>query len=320
MQSSSKREDQLSLLSHLNCDSELVSPLISAQEKMSVNVPCIGNGVNIIDCRHIERHRHIQEVHGLDFANKELIGPMVSVTQNIPVIPPECFDRDASTIESAVVGIRLYDILTVKPRSKMGFYQLQDDVDIDLSNLDMPAFRGKRVVLICTGMDVVIEKLWWLRYDIKLFEKIADANFYAVVGMNFSLFLGECPLAQLLNLNKSLLFCQELSKRGVAVFPHVYAVNDQQREKWVDYFLQNPGVRTVFINTQLQKDRRSMHQVRLAAEALLERTDLTIVFNGRELKDIQKKYAGRVFKANQQDMKKGAIIEGAVMRRFGPAL
>lgn len=76
------------------------------------------------------------------------------------------------------------------------------------------------------------------------------------------------------------------------------------------------GIKSIVINTQLQRDRRSMHQVRLTAEALLTRTSLSIVLNGRELKDVQRKFANRVFVANQQNMKKGAIIEGAIMKRF----
>lgn len=314
-----KRDSQLSLLSHLNCDSELVSPLIDVEEKMAVNFPCIGNGVNVIDCRHIDRHKYIEEAHGLDFHNKILLGPIATITQDIPVIPPECFDREPETINSEIVGIRLYDILSVKPRRKMGFYQLQDGVHIDLNALTSPVFRGKRVVLFCTGMDVVIEKVWWLRNDINLFDTIAGAGFYAVVGMNFSLFLGECPLAQLLNLNRSLLFCQELSKRGVAVLPHIYAVNDQQRSKWVDYLNGNPLIKTIVINTQLQKDPYSMHQVRLTIETLLINTNVTIILNGHGLKKLPPNAAARVFIANQSGMKKDAIIENAVLKKYGTA-
>ena len=319
MRNSLKRDNQLSLLSHLNCDSELVSPLIDVEEKMAVKVPCIGNGVNVIDCRHIDRHKYIEEAHGLDFHNKTLSGPTVSIAQDIPVIPPECFDREPETIDSNIVGVRLYDILSIKPRRKMGFYQLQDGVHIDLGVLSKSVFRGKKIVLICTGMDVVIEKLWWLRNDINLFDTIARAKFDAVVGMNFSLFLGECPLAQLLNLNKSLVFCQELSKRGVAVLPHVYAINDQQRSKWVNYLNENPLIETIVINTQLQKDPYSMHQVRLTTEALLINTEVTIILNGYGLKNLPPESAKRVFVANQRGMKKDAIIESAVLKRYGTA-
>jgi len=310
MRNSHNRDNnQLSILSALYCDSDLVSPLIKPIEKAFVNEPCLGTGVNIIDCKHFDLNRYIEEAHGLDFNNKNINGPTVYINQDIPIIPPDCFNMDPSDIDSEIVGVRLYDILTKKPRLKKGFYQLDDKVKINKLALSHPVLHGKKIILFCTGIDTAIEKIWWLRNDIKLFDEIVNLGFYAVVGMNFSLFLGECPLAQLLNLNKSLLFCQELSFRGVNVIPHIYAVNDEQRFKWVQYLNNNTSIKTVAVNTQLQKDYRSKLETELTIATLLNNTEVTIITNGYKLGGTNVSHNDRLYNANQSKLKRRMILQ-----------
>lgn len=313
MRSLHNNANQGSLLGALHCDADLVTELIASDEKILVRDRCSGVGINIIDCHCTNLDDYINDVGGLNFANKLLGGSSPRIASDLTVVPREWFDRSPDTINGDVVGIRLGDILSDQPKRKWGTLRLNDDVHIDLTALSKPIFQGKRIILFGSDTDVVIEGLWWRRHAIGLFEAIAAGHFYAVTGMNFSLFMHECPLAHLININKSLLFCTELSKLGVPVIPHIYAVHDHQRTKWVELLNQHKSIQTVVINTQLQRDNHSMHEVELTVMELLAKTDVNIILNGRKPKwcDHIAGCEGRIFIANQQGLKQRAIIERA---------
>lgn len=304
--------DQASLFSDLYCDADLVAPkFITSGEKVLVRERCRGTQDGIVDCHCFDLPDFIADAGGLDMGSKIITSTSPKIQERITVIPSECFDWSPDLIPGDIVGINLKDILSHKPTSRWGHYTLSEDVRIDLSALSRPVFAGKRVVLFCSYIDVVIEKLWWLRSKINLYETIASGGFYAVSGMNFSLFLHECPLGHLININKSLLFTKELSSLGVPVIPHVYAVNESQRKKWIAYLQGNPSVKTVVINTQLQRDRYSMTEVTRTVEALLDSTDTSIILNGFKPHSLQRGLGSRVFMANQRGLKRQAIIAKA---------
>lgn len=312
MPSSLNNDAQTSLFAESFCESDSASPLISKQEKVLVRERCSGSGMGIIDCHHSDVMLHIDDSGGLDLKDKPIFVRSPMIEHEFPIIPKEWFNQQPESIDSDIVGIRLGDILSERPRLRWGYYYLPDGVRIDLSALSSPVFRGKRIVLFASGPDFVIEKLWRYRWPMNLFEEISKGNFYAVTGMNFSLFLHECPLGHLINLNKSLLFCQELSRLGVPVIPHVYAVNDWQRAKWIDYLTENPSVRVVTINTQLQHSPLAMAEVVRTVEDLLESTSVSIVLNGYRPKGLPARSDERVFVVNQQGLKERAIIEKAL--------
>lgn len=316
MRSSLNKHRQTSLLGYAMCDADEFSPLISQDDKGLVRTRCPGNYHNMVDCHCEDIQLFIDEVRGLDFGNKVVTGPSPFIAGKVPVIPKECFDNDPKTIDSDIVGLRLGDILSHKPRhNNAGVLLLSDDVHIDLLALKRSVFQGKKVVLFATGPDVVIEKIWHRRFAMSLFQAIAAGNFYAVTGMNFSLFLHECPLGHLINLNKSLVFCEELSKLGVPVIPHIYATADAHRELWVNWLKNHPNIKTVLINTQMQRDFDSMHEVELTVQALLESTQVSIILNGRQPKKPLYGKSHRVVVSNQFGLKKQALIKMSLARQ-----
>ena len=306
MQISHKNHKQISLLS-LHCRADSLSSLINSKEKQHVTKQCLGNGINIIDCRHSDAESFIRDAGGLDLMEKRMKSETMKIDTNLPVITPDCFEMRPEEIDSDTVVLRLRDVLSVGPWLRYGYYALSDEVRLKFDVLDKPIFKGKKTILSCTERDVIIEKLWWLKYPTKLFEEIAAAKFHAVVGMNFSLFIGECPFGHLINLNKSLRFCQELSSRGVKVIPHVYAVNDWQRKKLTQYINANQNIYTIAINTQLQRDWYSKHQTRLTIQALINETSVNILLVGRRI--AMELDRTRIFQAKQSDLKTAAIIK-----------
>jgi len=302
------------------CDADQFSVLIKQEDKGLVRAPCPGNYHNMVDCHCEDIQLFIDEARGLDFSNKRVTSSSPLITNAIPVIPKDWFDRPPETIHSNIIGIRLGDILNRRPyRNSAKTLLLSDDVLVDLSVLKRPVFRGKKVVLFATGIDVVIEKVWHRRLTMDLFQAIATGNFYAVTGMNFSLFLHECPLGHLINLNKSLVFCEELSKLGVPVIPHVYAITDTHREMWIKWLQNHPNIKTVLINTQMQRDNASVHEVELTVEKLAAETDVNIILNGRQPKQLLNTTRERVVISHQFNLKNQAIVENALVRQYEEA-
>ncbi len=310
----SSDSNQVSLFASAYCDASSCAPnLIAKDEKALVRERCPGDNRGIVDCHSTNLQEYIADAGGLDFANKPIMTGSPVMPDELVVVPSGCFDWDPELFPK-IVGINLKDILSTKPKLRWGHYYMRDGVHISLSALDRPAFRGKKIVLFSSYIDVVIEKLWFDKHEISLFQEIAKGGFYAVTGMNFSLFLHECPMGQLINLNKSLSYVHELSKLGVPVIPHIYAVNDHQRAKIVEYLKNNPSINTVVINTQLQRDVFSANEATKTIEAVLQNTSCRIILNGRKLMVSADYSAERIIIANQQGLKQRAIIEKASER------
>lgn len=310
--------NQSSLFASTYCDSDSSAPsFIGTDEKALVRERCPGDNRGIVDCHSADLQEYIADAGGLDFANKPIVTSPPAIPDDLVVIPSECFDWEPERFPE-IVGINLKDTLSAKPKLRWGHYYMRDGVHISLSALDRPVFRGKKVVLFSSYIDVAIEKLWFDRHEIALFQEIAKGRFYAVTGMNFSLFLHECPIGQLINLNKSLLYAHELSRLGVPVIPHVYAVNDHQRAKLVEYLRNNPSINTVVINTQLQRDTFSANEAVKTAEAILGSTECRVILNGRKLRiSIAPE---RVILASQKGLKRQAIVEKARERLLAKQL
>lgn len=307
---------QTSFLGEALCDGDQFTELIAFEDKTMVSERCPGSYVNMVDCHCPNIQDFIDEVKSLDLMTKDITGTTPLIGDVLPIIPKDWFDNPPESISSEVVGIRLGDVLTHKPyRNNAGILLINPDVRFDFSALKRPVFKGKKVVLVPTGPDTVIETLWFHRFSNEMFDAIAGAGFYAVTGMNFSLFLHECPLGHLINLNKSLLFCEELDKRGVPVIPHVYAINDKQRAMWVHYLQQHPNIRTVLINTQMQRDYASMKEVERTTQSLLDETGVSVILNGYQPKEPSWGINDRVIVSNQFNMKQMQIINNSIERQ-----
>lgn len=316
MRNSRNKDRQLSLLGLGYCRADEISRLVKPEDKGLVLAPRPGNHINMVDCHCEDIQLYIDEVDGLDFSTKDINIEAPLVTQPIPVIPKDWFDHDPSTIPQQIVGIRLGDILSHGAhRNNAGVWLVNDNLHIDLTALKSRIFKGKKIVLFGSGPDIIIETLWQKQFEINLYNEIAAADFYGVTGMNFSLFLHECPLGHLVNLNKSLKFCEELDKLGVPTIPHIYAITDTQRYMWIMWLKAHPNIKTVAINTQMQHGTgAAMDEVQRTVLALLNDTDVNVILNGFQPKNPPWKPNKRIIIANQFGLKKRAVIDNALMR------
>lgn len=312
---------QISLFSEM-CRSANLSSHIHSDEARSVTFPCSGRGrLNIVTCQDDGNIDDMADVNGLDMSGINLQISMTSVLPDfIPIIPRGMFGRNSYEIPSEIVGVMLNDILTKRMSARHGYYRLPDNTTIDTDILRRPVFQGKKVILFSVGQDILIETLWWERHKMNLFRIITDIGFFAVTGMNFSLISGECPFGHALNIKKTLCYCKELDQLGVGTIPHVYAVNQYQRERWKIWLLANPSVKVITINSQLQKrQKRGMGDVFDTANFLLENTAVEIIIHGRAkgaLAGLKKQYPGRIHFAASGPLKNALIRKDKTVTEY----
>lgn len=312
---------QQSLFSRL-CQASDLSPFIKEEEVIAVKHSCSGRfRRNIIACGDEYIDEYLNEVDGLDLNTIDLLtlqaGP---ISDFVPIIPRGLFKRPAHEVPYGTVGVMLNDVMNKPIRAKNGYYTFPDNATVNSDVLNEPVFKGKRVILFSVGQDVLIETVWWDRHGLDFFQKISEMGFYAVTGMNFSLISGECPLGHALNIKKSLCYCRGMDRLGVWTIPHVYAVNNSQRARWVDWLDAHPDVRVVTLNTQLQrKQRRGMSDAFDTIQALLERTDVHVIIHGRGKglpKELRDKYAPRLHYAASGPLKNAIIKKDRSVREY----
>ena len=273
--------DQLTLFSGM-CESGTFSPYIHPDEAIDVVLPCSGRGrLHIVTCKDDTKNEDVADVGGLDMMNIKLRISGKALPNIIPIIPRGMFKCPGREISSKTVGIVLNDIFTKKLSYKCGYLRIPEGSKLNQNVLMNQAFEGKRVILFSTGPDILIETLWWERHQKNIFSIIAEMGFAAVTGMNFSVINGECPFGHALNIKKSLCYCEEFDKLGIWTIPHIYAINNHQRDRWKNWLLANPAVRMVTINSQLQrKQQRGMNDVFKTTQLLLESTSVEIIIHG----------------------------------------
>jgi len=209
-------------------------------------------------------------------------GADLLLRNEIPVIPQSYFAYPSVLIPDEIVGVSIRDIFIGRPiYSEFQKYRTSKNLQINIGVLSNPVFHNKKVILFFDERDVLLEYLWWDRKNLRLFEKLSQIKFYAVTTPNFSVFQGECPVGQALNIKKSLVSGVELEKLGMIVIPHVYAINKRQSERWSCWLGNHPSVKTVAMNCQLQRKRQEDIEIVVAAlRHLLLNTETHIILHG----------------------------------------
>jgi hypothetical protein len=304
------------------CDCRDFSPHIDPSESEIVRHSCSSHGrMNTITCQDAGKEIFLEEVDGLDLGTVNLTTPSAPLPYDyIPIIPRGMFRRSAEEIPYSVVGVMINDILTKPIKAKDGYYYVPIGTKIRLDLLDNPVFKGKRVILFSAGQDILIETIWWERHALDFFKIISDMGFLAVTGMNFSIISGECPFGHALNMKKSLCYCQGLDGLGVWSIPHIYAINQHQRERWKDWLNSHPDVKVVTINTQLQRNQKvGMGDSFETICFLLKETDVKVIIHGRGKglpKDIRRQYADRLHYAASGPQKSALIRRDKSVKEY----
>lgn len=242
-------------------------PHIDPSEARGVSVPCFNpSGTNIVTCQDKRISSFLREVDGLGFD----IAPSSSrrlPAQYIPIFDYRTVDL-AYRSSCSVVGLTLSDILISPLLCVAGQYVVKTIRFCDAAVIRRLCSQ-KKVVLFLTGHDTLIETIWHQRDVCGFFYQLNKMGFWAVTGFNFSVFGGECPVAQHLNQKKSLVSSMLAEAAGICSIPHVYAVNDFHIAKYQRWLLKYPRVNLLAMNCQMQRSEPDLAQVVRAVQALL---------------------------------------------------
>jgi len=232
-------------------------PHIQAEEAVGVNYSCRNKfRQNIVTCKDEAIDIFINEVNGLDF-NVPITTHIENIPSYIPIIDFSTAGRISIPDSFEYIGISLIDIIKSGFTLKAGRIHESKNLFYRNDLFQRSKLKSKKIILFLTGPDTQIEGVWYKREISCFFETIKSMNFYAVTGFNFSVFGGECAFSQILNLKRSLYSAYLLEQNGLKCIPHIYALNEFQIKRWVNFFRRNDNVKYVTMNCQFQKARKN---------------------------------------------------------------
>jgi|GEM_PF-2795433 len=280
-------DDYLQPGRYCHAQNGLYLPYVQAAEADAVIVDCLNpSGANIVTCKDQRIQLFLDEVGGLAFDT----APSGGIKLNDPYIPV----FDYRTIELArmtgadVVGLTLRDILVNPLKIGAGHYAINKIQFRDVSVIRRLCSK-KKVILFLTGLDVLIETIWHQRVPCELFQQLNMMGFWAITGFNFSVFGGECPVAQSLNQKKSLVSSMLLEENDIFTIPHIYAVNDFHIRKYQQWLKNNPQIQLVTMNCQMQRQEEDIEHVANTVQAMLMvNSKLHIILQGYRFSEIHR--------------------------------
>ena len=229
-------------------------PHIAPEESQQVLMPCVPEVEGSITCRNPDLATYFREVDGLDFGT--VIGKplLTTIPKFIPILDRAAFGIPAAAISQEIVGVSLEDIFYSAPRNFHGRIQVGSQLRIREDVLRSPVFKNKKVIIFNSGRDALIEKIWQDFHELDLPKKLSAMGVAVVTGINFSVFLGNCPVGQVFNMKKSLKSVDYFQEAGIESIPHIYFTRSQDLNKWIDWLRANPAVKMVAINCQFTRD------------------------------------------------------------------
>jgi hypothetical protein len=265
--------------------------VINPAEARWVNSTCNQDiRYNQVTCQDENLEDFINEVNGLRL-NAPLTTKYEVTPAYIPILDSNTLDLPLGTLSHhPVVGIGIKDIVSGGMTSKKG---IKHESKIKCFNINYPireSLRNKKVILFCSGHDTLIENLWYHRNEARLFENFYAMNLAAVAGINFSVFVGECPVGHLINQNKSLEFALLTeTKSRIPAIPHIYAINKHHIDRWTEYFQDQTNTQLIYINAQKQKSEKDKQVLVTTIKGLMNiRSDINVLLEGFPLHEVYK--------------------------------
>ena len=252
-------------------------PYIAKEESHQVILPCSPKSENIVSCKNPDLATFLKEIDGLDF--NTIAGKPISlpIPRFIPIMERGLFLNSAETIGYDVVGVSLEDIFSSSPQRR-GNQIYIPQLRIREEALRSPIFKNKKVILFSSGRDVLIEKLWQDFHELNFPEVLSRMGVAVVTGINFSVFLDDCPLGKAVNMKKSLKSMEYFQEAGIETIPHIYFLHINHLQRWARWLQENPVVKTVAINCQFSRNRQTAINISDGIKFLTENTGREIHF------------------------------------------
>lgn len=226
---------------------------IPENESNYVKSPCTSK-IYVINCKDKFLQEHIDDVEGLNIELKSIKGyDNTLLPHYIPIIDRDSANKYENIDGTDTIGVRLSDIFPKLIYRSKGTWRCSDNYFMNVDFLKNKIFYNKKVILFSDGPDNLLEPLWYNRLAIDLFNKLNSMGFSCITGADFSVCPGECPVGQMINLNKSLLYSSEIEKSGTQSIPHLYSVTNYQRKITADWLNKRPNINLICINSQMQR-------------------------------------------------------------------
>jgi Domain of unknown function (DUF4417) len=207
---------------------------------------------SIITCQSQDLNKFVDEVNGL-----QLDLPIKSADIDLPLYFPTLDIKSAAIMQSfnpdQYIGTSLRHFTSSLVNNNAGSYRPAKEIRFQPVEKFSCFKDHPRMILFLTGTDTGIEYAWKERERYELIKNIKERHVLAVGAFNFSLFNGDCSVAQILNQKRSLFAAHYLHENDISVIPHLYSITPFQLDRWINWLLQNPGVKLITINCQFSK-------------------------------------------------------------------
>lgn len=228
-------------------------PYLHPEEAMYTTA-CNAHPLGQISCKTPDLQAFLDDAEGFDLMTVKAAQPVTAegLPRFIPIVDRDFFDVtiDGSSIDT--IGISLEDAFSSTANYHRGCYRIKN-LHVPDRLLEHNLFQGKRVILMGSGRDALLESFWIDYLANGYCQKLQRQNFFMVTALNFSLFLGGCTLGQAHNLKRSLISFAEFQKAFLPAVPHLYWLNEYQLQRWITWLEANPIVQLVTINCQLYR-------------------------------------------------------------------
>jgi len=124
------------------------------------------------------------------------------------------------------------------------------------------------LLLLGSGLDRAIERLWHHHVVSDLPERIADLRVALITSPNFSFFLDAPRTHTLYNFRRIAQFSDLLARHGAKVAPHINAQTETDWANWAAYFADRPGLS--FVAKEFQTGLRDPNVARRHIERIAD--------------------------------------------------
>lgn len=257
MESSNDSKPEQVSFHALSCDAAMGKFVELPQtEALKVKRSCdTAHQEGYLACRNPHFNEFVDEGEGFDLKNKIVTGTRLTLQPYIPVP-----DRGSSNLpirfsDTCPIGMLIGDLYPKAVYSNERNLLYREKPEIDRAYRDRPLFRGRRILLLSSGPDALVEGLMRDRDEIDIFRNLNAMGFVGITALDLSVNVGDCYAGQILDITRSLVYAREVEIAGTPAIPNVFAGDLHQRRLWVDY-LNATRIPLVSMNCQLQKRRK----------------------------------------------------------------
>lgn len=237
----------------------------------------------VLSCKHPYRDEYQDEGKGFELGNKIVSGVGNALPIYIP-IPTQDFKYKPLSLNSSHLGITLEDLYPYARQKKHGVWSYKSGTSPDVAFATSQVYASSEKILFYSGPDLLIEGFNRDKYTLDVYTQLKSTGINISTTPDFSVNPNSCSYGQVVNTNRTLAVGEEMSVRGIAVIPNVFAPHPYLLDMWVVYLNLNPSeVPFISINCRCQRSRKDLQNLWWYINELASRTNVHIVLHGYSL-------------------------------------